>query len=342
MREVRRRMLRKNKARSAAVAFGVLIVLSAIAASVGLEHSGAARGSSLRPVAARGGVFRTAATTMSAIANLDPTGENNPYLSYELLAAMQKTLVGFNGASGPAGTKLVPQLATSIPKPTNHGLTYTFHLRSNVMFGPPLHRAVTSHDVAYAFQRLNNGVLLPAYGYYYNGLIKGMTGTAKDSSKRVSGISTPNDRTIVFHLTHRQGDFLLLLSLPAAAPVPGQTGLSVDGAVGLGRDVIEPSNPAACQEPGAGEPGRSQTVGIERRVDVRSSLAVGLVLVDDHDPAIRANGGVTIVPPPIRRGDALGPAEAPERAQAADACAGCLHDGRGVAGVTHPHAVRAD
>jgi peptide/nickel transport system substrate-binding protein len=231
-------MLRKSKARSAAVAFGVLIVLSAIAASVGLQHSGAARGSSLRPLAARGGVFRTAATTMSAIANLDPTGENNPYLSYELLAAMQKTLVGFNGASGTAGTKLVPQLATSIPKPTNHGLTYTFHLRSNVMFGPPLHRAVTSHDVAYAFQRLNNGVLLPAYGYYYNGLIKGMTGTAKDSSKRVSGISTPNDRTIVFHLTHRQGDFLLLLSLPAAAPVPPEVGKCFTKPATYGRDLI--------------------------------------------------------------------------------------------------------
>src|SRR4051794_40218266 len=113
MREIRGRMREKGRARSWALLVGLLIVLSGTVASVGLQHAGTARGESLKLAAARGGVFRTAATTMSAIANLDPVGENNPYLSYELLAAMQKTLVGFNGSS----TKLYPQLATSIPKP---------------------------------------------------------------------------------------------------------------------------------------------------------------------------------------------------------------------------------
>jgi peptide/nickel transport system substrate-binding protein len=216
---------------------GSLVLLTASAASAGVQHRDTARGGTASS-AARGGVFRTATTTMSVIAGLDPVGENNPYLSYELLAAMQKTLVGFTGAGGLAGTKIVPQLATSVPNPTNNGLTYTFHLRPNVKYGPPLNRAVTSHDVAYAFQRLNDGALLPAYGYYYNGLIKGMTGKAKDPSTPVSGISTPNARTIVFHLTHRQGDFLELVSLPAAAPVPPEVGKCFTKPATYGRDLI--------------------------------------------------------------------------------------------------------
>lgn len=188
--------------------------------------------------AASGGVYRTATTTLSAEDNLDPTGENNPYLSYEIFAAMQKTLVGFNGVSGPSGSQIVPQLATSIPKPTNHGRTYTFHLRSNVRFGPPLHRAVTSRDVAYAFQRMNDGSLVPTYGYYYNGLIKGMTGKATDENTPVSGISTPNAQTIVFHLTHPQGDFPLLLSLPATAPMPPEVAKCFTKPGTYGRDLI--------------------------------------------------------------------------------------------------------
>ena len=131
--------------------------------------------------------------------NLDPTGEDQVSTGFALLAAMQKTLVGFNGAAGAAGEVPKPVLATSLPKPTNHGLTYTFHLR-HVMFGPPVNRAVTSKDVAYAFQRINDKALVPAYGYYYDGLIKGFTGTAKSENAPISGISTPNKKTIVFHL----------------------------------------------------------------------------------------------------------------------------------------------
>ena len=65
-----------------------------------------------------------------------------------------------------------------------------------------------------------------------------MTGTAKDPNKPVSGIATPNARTIVFHLTHRQGDFLLLLSLPAAAPVPPEVGKCFTKPATYGRDLI--------------------------------------------------------------------------------------------------------
>ena len=38
-------------------------------------------------------------------------------------------LVAFNQVSGLAGAQLVPDLATSLPAPTDGGRTYTFRLR---------------------------------------------------------------------------------------------------------------------------------------------------------------------------------------------------------------------
>ena len=40
-----------------------------------------------------------------------------------------RTLVGYNHVAGAAGNVIVPDIATSVPKPTNGGKTYTFHLK---------------------------------------------------------------------------------------------------------------------------------------------------------------------------------------------------------------------
>ncbi|HEX6714464.1 MAG TPA: ABC transporter substrate-binding protein [Thermoleophilaceae bacterium] len=49
-------------------------------------------------------------------------------------------LVAYNHVSGPAGTQLVPDLATSLPRPTAAGRVYTFRLRPGVRYsdGSPL------------------------------------------------------------------------------------------------------------------------------------------------------------------------------------------------------------
>ena len=67
---------------------------------------------------------------------------------------MVRTLVGYDHVAGPAGNKLVPDLATSVPAPTNGGKTYTFHLKQGIEFGPPVDRQVTSKDVLYAIERI--------------------------------------------------------------------------------------------------------------------------------------------------------------------------------------------
>ena len=105
---------------------------------------------------------------------------------------------------GAAGNETVGDLATEAPKPTDNGLTYTYKLRSGVKFGPPVNRAVTSKDVAYAMNRLANPNDGGQYSFYYT-VIKGWDAVANGKAKTVSGIETPDDSTIVFHLTKADG-----------------------------------------------------------------------------------------------------------------------------------------
>jgi peptide/nickel transport system substrate-binding protein len=182
-------------------------------------------------------VFRTATTDFSLTDSFDPTGEYSARGS-NLYAPLLRTLVGYRRVGGPPGNELQPDLATELPEPTDGGLTYTFKLRGGVRFGPPLNRAVTSRDIAYAFQRINAAPLGAQYGFYYFGTIKGMDGKAKSADQKISGIETPDDSTIVFRLEEPTGDFLSRLTMMATAPIPEEVAKCSTKAGDYGRYVI--------------------------------------------------------------------------------------------------------
>jgi peptide/nickel transport system substrate-binding protein len=185
----------------------------------------------------RGGVFRTATTDFSLTNGFDPTGEYSAR-GFNLYAPLLRTLVGFRRVGGPPGNELQPDLATELPQPTDGGLTYTFKLRPNTRFGPPLDRPITAKDVAYAFQRINTEPLVAQYGFYYVGVIKGMDGKATSAATKVPGIETPDDQTIVFHLEEPTGDFLYRLTMTATAPIPEEVGKCFKKAGDYGRYLI--------------------------------------------------------------------------------------------------------
>src|SRR5207247_7076662 len=54
--------------------------------------------------------------------------------SWTILRMTNDGLVAFNQASGLQGTQLVPDLAVSLPAPTDGGRTYTFRLRPNIRY----------------------------------------------------------------------------------------------------------------------------------------------------------------------------------------------------------------
>jgi peptide/nickel transport system substrate-binding protein len=152
--------------------------------------------------------------------NFDPTGE---YLgdAWGIFQLEVKTLVGYEHTAGAAGNKIVPQLATSVPVATNGGKTYTFHLKPNIKFGPPVNREITSKDFVTAMDRLASAKDGGEYGFYYT-VIKGWSAYSSGKAKTISGITTPNATTIVFNLTAPTGDFLFRMAMPATGPMPAE------------------------------------------------------------------------------------------------------------------------
>src|SRR6185436_12324069 len=125
-------------------------------------------------------------------------------------------------------TKPLPDLAESDPQISSDGCTVTVKIKQGVKFSPPVNRVVTSKDVKYAIERgffntVNNG-----YAGAYFGDLKGAKIGAKPGSK-ISGITTPDDQTIVFKLKRGSGGVLAgALALPLSAPVPEEYAAKLD------------------------------------------------------------------------------------------------------------------
>jgi peptide/nickel transport system substrate-binding protein len=202
----------------------VCIAVAAVTASLALasSHKKTANIAALKPAlngsgenltnGKRGGVLTEYQS--EDFAHLDP-GESYFDLDYQVMYATQLPLYEYLPNSE---SKLEPMLAVGMPVISNHGLTVTVHIKSNVHFSPPVNRAVTSSDVAYAIERSANPNVANPYFQPYFGFIKG---AAKATGGPISGIQTPNPTTIVFQLTQPE-DALLegALQMPATMPVP--------------------------------------------------------------------------------------------------------------------------
>ncbi|MFL5797136.1 MAG: ABC transporter substrate-binding protein [Actinomycetota bacterium] len=182
-------------------------------------------------------MYRTAIDRFGFTDGFDPTGESwRPAwgLYSELLL---RTLMTLRHVAGSRGLEPVPDIAASDPHVSADGLTYTFHLKHGVKFGPPFSRDVTARDIEYAFERIDTRSLSAQYGSYYDGVIVGMTGAATAPAP-ISGIETPDRSTIVFHLQRPTGDFLFRLALPATAPIPERVARCFPKAGRYGRYLI--------------------------------------------------------------------------------------------------------
>lgn len=120
-----------------------------------------------------------------------------------------------------AAGQLVPDLATSVPRPTNGGRTYAFRLRPGLRYSTGV--PVRPTDVRRAFERLYaaHSPLADQYS-----ALRGVPGCARRPAAcdLSAGIVT-DDRagTVILRLTHHDPDFLFKLAAAAARPVPPGT-----------------------------------------------------------------------------------------------------------------------
>jgi peptide/nickel transport system substrate-binding protein len=118
---------------------GFPLAVALVAAACGNGGGGGGGGGAGAPQAQRGGVFRTALDDFGLTGGFDPTGE---YVSiaFNSFNALLRTLVATKHIGGTEGNKLYPDLASAMPTISGDGLTYTFKLKPNLKFGPPINR----------------------------------------------------------------------------------------------------------------------------------------------------------------------------------------------------------
>jgi YVTN family beta-propeller protein len=168
---------------------------------------------------------------------------------WRVLSMTDDGLVGYRRAGGVAGAALVPDLATSLPVPTDHGLTYTFRIRTGIRF--------------------SNGVLLRASDFraglerafkvgggpvqYFASLLGGRQCLQDPPSCDLSrGVVTDDAAgTVTFNLATPDPDLLNQLTLPAAFPVPPGTPVQLrqPTAPGTGPYRIASYSPAPANNP---------------------------------------------------------------------------------------------
>jgi peptide/nickel transport system substrate-binding protein len=166
--------------------------------------------------------------TFLSVAKGAPSGSPDPQINYtlqewQLLIFSHDGLVAFKRVAGTEGTKLVPDLATSIPKPTDGGKTYAFTIRKGIKFSNG--KELKPSDVKYTFERLFKIGQSPNAGSWYNVIVGGdacvKTPTTCNLDQGVVVDDAKN--TVTFHLTKGDPEFLDQIAVPFAFILPTGT-----------------------------------------------------------------------------------------------------------------------
>jgi peptide/nickel transport system substrate-binding protein len=162
----------------------------------------------------RGGTIRLLG---DPIGSIDPAYPTSAQIA--LLASSYDGLIGFRHAVGSDGIALVPDLATSIPQPTDGGRTYTFQVRSGIRFSNGA--LLTVFDVQRGIQR---ALAAPGSPNPMTDLIVGAKGCRPERCQLPGVTVDAAARTVTIRLRRPDGD--ILEDLVGALAVPHSTPLA--------------------------------------------------------------------------------------------------------------------
>jgi ABC-type transport system substrate-binding protein/DNA-binding SARP family transcriptional activator/DNA-binding beta-propeller fold protein YncE len=145
----------------------------------------------------------------------DPATAYTPW-GWQVVTATSDGLTTYRRVGGLAGATLLPNLAESLPAPSDGGRTYAFTLRRGVRFSTG--RTVRPSDVKRGIERALHTA--PRAG----GLLDGIASMAADDA----------GMTLVFRLKRADPDFLYRLAVPFASAVPPGTPAPPTTVVGTG------------------------------------------------------------------------------------------------------------
>lgn len=181
--------------------------------------AGEPTGSTSYDAAHAGGTFTRLA--QAAGGTLDPQ-INYTAQYWQLYQGTYDGLLTFKQVPGDASFDVVPDLAESIPTPTNGGKTWVFTLRKGIKFSNG--QALTTDDVVASFQRIFK-VSSPTAGSFYNGIVGADKCLKTPATCTLDGgvVADKAKNTITINLTAPDAEFKFKLAVPHAVILPAST-----------------------------------------------------------------------------------------------------------------------
>jgi peptide/nickel transport system substrate-binding protein len=196
-----------------------LTVLALAAAGCGTSTSPSTKTST--SAAHAGGVFTILANSAFGVA--DPA-QNYTLEEWQLLIDTHDGLTTFAKLGGIPGTTIVPDLATSIPVPTNGGKTYVFNIRRGIKYSNG--QVMKPSDFVTTFERQ---FTVPGPTTFYSGIVGASKCSTKGCDLSQGVIANDSAYTLTINLTAPDPELMDQLALPFAVAVPASTPLKLTG-----------------------------------------------------------------------------------------------------------------
>ncbi|MGH3202240.1 MAG: ABC transporter substrate-binding protein [Streptosporangiaceae bacterium] len=255
--------------------------------------------------------------------SLDPGNTYLPWvMNFDRLFAMP--LFTYKSCPGSCGLQLVPDLATDRGTVSSDGMTWTFHIQSDVKFENGT--VVNSADVKYAIERTYDRSVLANGPTYYQVLLTdpNYPGPYQDKSPTgLTAIDTPNATTIVFHLQVPFPDLPYVLAFPNSAPVlpsadkgsnyqlhPLSTGPYMFKSYSLSKQLVLVPNPRwnPATDPNAKQLPSQIVLNLNvNQADIDSGLLAGQIDVDAQGQGVAAAAQARILSNPLDKTHADNP-----------------------------------
>jgi peptide/nickel transport system substrate-binding protein len=159
--------------------------------------------------------------------------------SWQILYATCAKLVNYPDRAAPVGSRVMPEIAASLPTVSADRKTYKFTIRRGFRFSPPSNERVTAQTLKFSIERslsprINGpaslAVVTTATGA--RGTLSKLVGVeayAAGKARHISGLVARGDRLVV-NLTRPVPDLLDRLALPFFCAVPTDTPVAPAGA----------------------------------------------------------------------------------------------------------------
>jgi YVTN family beta-propeller protein len=173
---------------------------------------------------APGGTLRL--TEQSEPDYLDPALTFIP-LSWQILQATCVKLLNYPDKPAPAGARLVPEVARSLPARSADGKTYTFTIRRGFRFAPPSNEPVTALTFKFAIERALSPKMNGPAGNFLEDVV-GADAYIAGRSAHIAGVVAGGDKLTV-RLVKPAPDLISRMALPFFCAVPLNTPLDPNG-----------------------------------------------------------------------------------------------------------------